>query len=97
MQWTRYNVLFAVKGVVAMAGKFLMGGPLSARVVSPTKITGRKQIMQTGISPFEAALHNGRVHEREDILTYLTSLASVTQSDLLWEAIDYIKNGKHKR
>ena len=46
-------------------------------------------------SPFEAALQNGRLHEREDVLKYLSTFAATTNSEELWEAVDYIKMAKH--
>lgn len=48
-------------------------------------------------SPFEVAIQTGRIHEREDVLTYLTSLAVSLDSEEMWEAVEYIKDGKHKR
>jgi len=50
----------------------------------------------TGIAPYEAAIHSGRMHEREDVLKYLTLLAVSTKDETLWEAVNYIKNGKHR-
>jgi hypothetical protein len=87
-----------VKGVVEMVAKSFTGGQSFVSNAPKTKTSGKNPAKtMTGISPFEAAIHTGRIHEREDILTYLTSLAVVTGSEELWEAVDHIKNGKHKR
>lgn len=50
-----------------------------------------------GISPYEAAVHSGRLHEREDVLSYLTLLAVSTKDETLWEAVRHIKDGKHRK
>lgn len=85
-----------VKGVVEMVAKSFTGGRSSASNAS-MKTTPGATPTTMGHSPFEAAIHTGRMHEREDVLTYLTLFASVTESEELWEAVDHIKNSKHKR
>lgn len=85
-----------VKGVVEMVARSFTGGQSSASDAS-TRTTHGATPTTMGSSPFEAAIHTGRMHEREDVLTYLTLFASVTQSEELWEAVDHIKHSKHKR
>lgn len=87
-----------VKGAVNMAVKYFTDGRSSASGASQTTTPGQNpaRTMAT-TSPFESAINTGRMHERDDVLTYLTSLAVVTQIEELWEAITYIKNGSHKR
>jgi len=76
--------------------RFIADGRYYARLVLKTKKRSGSMAIATGIAPYEAAIHSGRMHEREDVLKYLTLLAVSTKDETLWEAVNYIKNGKHR-
>lgn len=74
------------------------GGHSSAKVAGAT--TKKNGMIDAGAmmhSPFEVALQTGRLHEREDVLGYLMQLALSTDNEIVWEAVNYIKSGNHKK
>ena len=94
--------LFAVTVAVVTAVKYYTGGRSSVRRAARQTTTGQRTTVTEPIrglpmnpSPFEAALQNGRLHEREDVLKYLSTFAATTNIEELWEAVDYIKMAKH--
>lgn len=60
-------------------------------------LTNFVKMKPAGPTPMAAVADRGRVAERRDVLDYLASLAAVTGSDELWEALDYIREGSHVR
>lgn len=84
--------------VVGRMQRLFADGRYYARLALKTKKESGSMTSATamGISPFEAAIHSGRMHEREDVLKYLTLLAVSTKDETLWEAVNHIKGGKHK-
>ena len=78
--------------------RFIADGRYYARLALKTKKASGSMTSATamGISPYEAAIHSGRMHEREDVLKYLTLLAVSTKDETLWEAVNHIKDGKHR-
>lgn len=85
-------------GAASRMRRFIADGRYYAGLALKTKKASGLMTTPTamGVSPFEAAVHSGRMHEREDILKYLTLLAVSTKDETLWEAVNYIKGGKHK-
>ncbi len=94
---------------MATAGKLFTAGLLFARDALRKTTHGERPmtyqttygtesiVREVANGPFEGALKTGRLHEREDVLTYLTTLAVTTNVEELWEAVNYIKEGSHVR
>jgi hypothetical protein len=89
---------FVVSGATGLVPRSPTAGRSSAPDVgATTKKSGTTNAGAMMHSPFEVALQTGRLHEREDVLSYLTQLAVSTDNEIAWEAVNYIKNGSHKR